>query len=59
MTGPIGPVSVLTAGCYTTGTGTPVKITSVIVIAIIIVSCYLSLPTDHRGNGVFGIRLAG
>ena len=59
MVGPLGPASVLDAGCSPTGTSTPVNIASAILISIIIMSRDLSLPTDRRRNGVFGPGLAG
>ena len=59
MTGPIGSVSVLATGCPPTGTRTPFHISSVVVIAIIIVSLDFSLPTDLIGHGFFGPCLAG
>ena len=59
MTGPLGPSSLLASGRSSNGTVTPVNITSIIFMAIIIVSCDFSLPTNRRGHGVFGPCLAG
>ena len=59
MSGPLEPESFLASSCSPTVTGTPINIASAIVIAIIIVSRDLYLPTYHIGQSVFGPRLDG
>ena len=59
MPGPLGLAGVLAVDFSPTRTDTPVNIASVIIVAIIIFSCDLYLPTDRRGHGFFVPLLAG